>query len=62
MIVEIYITRATIIIIVITTSIMAVNHGEKNVMFVAKKVVALINIKTMSNKKQKTFETKSRVL
>ena len=40
---------------------MAVSHGEESVMFVAKKVVALISIQTMSNRRQKNFgdETKN---
>ena len=52
-------TRATIFTIATITTIMAVNYGEKSVIFVAKKVVALINIKTMSNKRQKNFGDKT---
>ncbi len=55
MIVEINTTRATILTIATTTTTMAVNHGEESVMFVAKKVIALISIQTMSNKRQKNF-------
>ncbi len=34
---------------------MTVNHGEESVMFVEKKVVALISIQTISNGRQKNF-------
>ena len=39
---------------------MAISHGKKSVMFVAKKVVALISIQTMSNKRQKNFEDETK--
>ena len=38
---------------------MAANYGEKSVMFVAKKIIALISIQTMNNKRQKNFEDKT---
>lgn len=34
---------------------MAINYRKKNVIFIAKKVVALTNIEIMSNGKQKNF-------
>lgn len=42
---------------IITT--IAVGHGKKNVMFVAKKVVALTNIQMMNNKRYKNFGGKT---
>lgn len=42
---KINIIRATILTIAITIiTIMAVNHGEENVIFVTKKIVTLISI------------------
>ena len=38
------ITKGTILIIAIITIIMGVSHREKSVIFVAKKVIALIDI------------------
>lgn len=64
MIVGINISRATIFIIpTTTTTTTAVNHKEKSVMFVAKKVVFLISIQTISNEEQNNFgdETKNSV-
>ncbi len=58
---EIYITRATILTITTLTTTTAVNHGEESVMFVAKKVVALISIQTISNKRQKNFGDKTNI-
>ena len=37
---------------------MGVSHEKKNVMFVAKKIVALIDIQTINNGKQKNFRDK----
>ena len=48
-------TRPTIFRIATITIIMAVSHRKKSVIFVAKKVVALISIQTMSNGRQKNF-------
>ena len=56
---EINTTRATILTITITTTTTAVNHEEESIMFVAKKVVALISIQTMSNKKHKNYRDKT---
>lgn len=39
---------------------MAVNHREKNVIFMAKKFVALISIKILSSRRQKSFEGKTK--
>ena len=42
----------TIILTITTiTIIIIVSHREKSVIFLAKKIIALINIQTMSNKK-----------
>ena len=54
-IVEINTTRATILMIATTITTMAVSHREKSVIFIEKNVVALINIQTMSNGRQKNF-------
>ena len=55
MIVETNIIRATILIITMRITIIAISHGEENVIFVEKKVVVLISIQTISNGKQKNF-------
>ena len=39
---------------------MEISHGEENVMSVAKKVIALIDIQTMNNGKQKNFGDKTK--
>lgn len=39
---------------------MAVGHKEKNVIFVAKKVVILTSIWIMSSRKQKNFSNKTK--
>lgn len=44
MIIEINITKTTIFTIIITITTIAVSHREESVIFVAKKIVALINI------------------
>ncbi len=51
MIMEVNTIRATIITIATITTTTAINHGEKSIIFMARKFVALINIQTMSNKK-----------
>ena len=43
-----------------TTTIMAVSHGKKSVMFVEKKVVALMSILKKKNRKQKNFRNKTK--
>lgn len=58
MIVVINKTIAIKFTISITTTI-AINHWKKSVVFVPKKVVALINIQKMRNGKQKNFEDKT---
>lgn len=50
--------RTIILTIAIITTIMAVIHKEKNIIFVAKKVIILISIQIMNNKKQKNFRDK----
>lgn len=52
------IIKTTILTIAITT-IIAISYKKKSVIFVAKKVVALIGIQKMSNKRQKNFEDKT---
>lgn len=52
-------TRATMLIITTITIIMGVSYKEKSVMFMVKKIVALINIQTMSNERQKNFGDKT---
>lgn len=59
MIMEANIIRVIILTITITATIMAINHGEKSVIFVNKKVIALIIIQTMSYRRQKNFENKT---
>lgn len=39
---------------------MAVSHGEESVIFGGKKVVTLIKIQAMSNKRQKNFGDKTK--
>ena len=52
-------TKAIILIIAITITTIAVSHREKSVMFIEKKVIALISIQTMSNGRQKNFKDKT---
>lgn len=52
MIVMINTIKVTILIIAIITTTMAISNKEKSVMFLAKKVIALISIQTISNKRQ----------
>ena len=58
MIAEINGIRATIFII--TSIKIAISHGEKSVMFVVKKVVALVNIQMIRNGRQKNFGDKTK--
>lgn len=60
---EINTTKTTILTIAIITTIMAVSHGEESVIFLIKKVVALVSIQMMNNGKLKNFgdETKNSV-
>lgn len=53
--------RATTLKIAIIITTMAVSYKKKSIIFVAKKVITLINIQTMSNGRQKNFgdETKN---
>ena len=57
-IVKINIIRAIILTITTTKITMAISHGKESVMFVVKKVVALINIQIISNRRQKNFGDK----
>lgn len=59
MIAVINIKREIIFIIVIITTSMAIKHRKKSIMFVAKKVVTLIDIQTINNEKQKHFGDKT---
>ena len=52
-------TRGTIFTIATITTTIAISHGKESVMFVAKKVAALISIETMSNGRQKNFGDKT---
>lgn len=52
-------TKVTILIIVTIIITIAVNYKKEGVMFVAKKIIALINIQTMSNRRQKNFGDKT---
>lgn len=56
----IYIIRVTILIIIIIITIIAVSHKEESIIFVAKKVVALIKIQTIKNRRQKNFKDKTK--
>lgn len=58
MIIMINTTIVTILTIAIIT-IVAINYGKKSVMFVVKKIVTLMSIQKISNKKQKIFEDKT---
>ena len=53
------ITRARILTIDTITTTMAVSDGDESVMFMAKRVVLLISIQTMSNGRQKDFGDKT---
>ena len=59
MIVKTNTIRAIILIIAMTISTIAISHEEENVIFVEKKVAALISIQTMNNGRQKNFEYKT---
>lgn len=58
MTIEINTRRATIFIITKTIITITIRYGEKNFMFIAKKVVTLANIHIISNGKQKNFGDK----
>lgn len=51
-------TRVIIFIIIIIITIMAKSH-KKSVLFMIKKIVALISIESMSNRKKKNFRDKT---
>lgn len=53
-------TRSTIFIIATIIKTIAASYREKNIIFVAKKVVTLISIQTMSNRRQKNFRDKTK--
>lgn len=53
-------TKATILIIATIKTTIAASHGKKRVIFLAKKIVTLISIQTMSKKRQKKFENKTK--
>lgn len=55
MIAMINITRAIILTIIIIIIIITISYEEESFIFVAKKVITLINIETINNKKQKNF-------
>lgn len=38
---------------------MAVNHEKESIIFMAKKIIALIDIQIMNNREQKKFEDKT---
>lgn len=57
---EINITKTIILTIVTTTTKIAISQGEKSVTFMAKKVVTLISIQMISNRKQKNFGDKTK--
>ncbi len=42
-----------------TTTTMAISHGEKIVIFMEKRVVVLVSIQTMTNGRQKKFRDKT---
>ena len=48
-----------IIFTIATTTIIAVSYRKKSIIFVAKKVITLISIQKMSNRKQKNFRDKT---
>lgn len=50
-IVKTNIIKVTIFIIATTTTTIAINHGKKSAIFIKKKVVALISIQMMSNRR-----------
>lgn len=51
MIVEINITRVTILIITMTINTIAISYGEESIIFVVKKVVTLISIQIINNRR-----------
>lgn len=55
------IIKAIILIIATILIIIIINNREKRVIFLVKKDIALINIQTISNKKQKNFENKTKI-
>lgn len=57
-IMKIYITKAKILTITTITITIVVSHGKRTIIFIVKKIVPLITIQIMSNKKQKTFKDK----
>lgn len=59
MTIEINIKRATILTIAKTIIKLILRYEEKNIMFMAKKVVTLANIQIRSNEKQKNFGDKT---
>lgn len=59
MIAETNTIRVTILIIATITTIIVINHGEKSVIFLTRKIFALINISMMSNRRQKNFRDKT---
>ena len=56
------ITKGIILIMAIIKTTMGVSYGEESVIFVVKKVIALIDIQMMNNRKQRTLETKPSIL
>ena len=61
MIAVINIIKKTILIIAKITTTMGVSYGKECFMFVAKKIVALIDIQTMNIKKKRTLKIKPRI-
>lgn len=59
MIAKTNIIKATILTIARIILIITISYEEKNVIFVAKKVVALTSIQMMSNRSQKNFKDKT---
>lgn len=53
------ITKTILFTIAIIVIIIAVSYIKKSIIFVIKKVIALISIQTMSNKRQKNFRDKT---
>ena len=60
MIVVINTTRTITLIIITTIPTIVAYHGKESVMFVAKKVVALIDTQKLNNRRQKSFEDKTK--
>ena len=59
-IIVINIIRAIILTIAIIVIIMAISSREKSLIFVEKKIVAIINIKIISNRSQKNFRDEAK--